>query len=261
MKKILTLILAVILTLLVGCVKVHIEKETVSPTEVTESTEITETTVPATEAVATFDDSKPLIALTFDDGPSANTEKMLDVLKKHNVKGTFFVVGNRIEGSEKTLKRMVKEGHDVGGHSWSHTSLADLKKKDITYQLTKTNDTIFDVTGYKSKIMRPPYGAWNDKVKKVAKKADLALINWNVDTEDWKSKNKKKIAKMIMKDARDGCIVLSHDLYDSTVEAMDIVIPKLKKKGYEIVTVTELLESRGGKIKAGEVYYNRWQAE
>lgn len=247
MKKALLIILSVLILILSGCADMNPE----TPVDALEHSASTATTETATET------PKKKIALTFDDGPNANTIRMLDILEKNNAKATFFVCGWRIEYNEHILKRMADEGNDIGGHSWDHSDLTDMKRKEVRKQIKDTNDAIYEASGYTSHIMRMPYGAWNDTVKSEAKKLDLSLIHWSDDTEDWKSKNPNKIYKWIMKNAEEGDIVLSHDLYDATVEAMEKVIPALIEKGYELVTVTDLLTSDGGEMNPGEVYFYR----
>jgi len=251
MKRLLLLILSALILIFSGCKEMTPE----TPVDALENSTASETV--ATETVPT-EAPKKKIALTFDDGPNErNTVRMLDILKKNNAKATFFVCGWRIEYNEDILKRMAQEGNDIGGHSWDHSDLTDLSKKEVRKQLKDTNDAIYEASGYKPHIMRMPFGAWNDTVKSVAEKLDLSLIHWSDDTEDWKSKNAKKIYRFIMKNAEEGDIVLSHDLYDATVEAMEKAIPALIEQGYELVTVSDLLTSDGGEMNPGEVYFYR----
>lgn len=248
MKKVLLIFLAVLIVVLSGCADMNPE----TPADALEHN--ASETVPTETAT---ESNKPKIAITFDDGPSANTERVLDLLEKNNAKATFFVCGWRIEYNEHILKRMADEGHDIGGHSWDHSDLTDMKRKEVRSQIKDTNDAIYEASGYTSHIMRMPYGAWNDTVKSEAKKLDLSLIHWSDDTEDWKNKNPKKIYKWIMKNAEEGDIILCHDLYDATVEAMEKAIPALIEKGYELVNITDLLTSDGGEMNPGEVYFYR----
>lgn len=248
MKKILLIILSVLIFILSGCKNMTPE----TPVDALENT-VSETV--ATETATKLPKKK--IALTFDDGPNANTIRVLDILEKNNAKATFFVVGWRIEYNEDILKRMADEGNAIGGHSWDHVDLTELSKKDIRRQMRTTNRAIYKASGYESHIMRMPYGFWNDNVKSVAKNLDLSLIHWSDDTEDWSSKNANKIYRSIMKNVEEGDIILCHDLYDATVEAMERVIPALIEQGYELVTVPELLTSDGGEMNPGEVYFYR----
>lgn len=200
---------------------------------------------------------KKLIAITFDDGPSIYTNDVMDTFKKYDSSATFFVVGNRLSGNETTLKRMVKEGHEIGNHSWSHPQLTTLGSASLSKELKNTSQKIKSITGKKPVVLRPPYGSCNTQVKQKAKDLDMAVINWSVDTLDWKTRNKTSVANVIMNQADSGEIVLCHDLYYSTAESMKTVVPQLVAKGYDLVTVTELLESEGGKAQPGQVYFNR----
>lgn len=205
---------------------------------------------------AEIDKTKPMIALTFDDGPSAHTDRLLDIFKSYGGKGTFFVVGNIIDNRADTVKRIVSDGHEIAGHSWNHRQLTSLTQSDIKDQIMSTRAKIYDLTGYDAKLVRPPYGAYNDTVKAVAKEVDVSLINWSVDTLDWKYRDADTVYKAIMEDAYDGAIILCHDLHKTTVDAMERAIPALLEKGYQLVTVSELLEAKGKTIEAGKVYFN-----
>ena len=120
-----------------------------------------------------------------------------------------------------------------------------------------TRAKIYEITGVDCKLVRPPYGACNDEIRDIGKELGVSFINWSVDTLDWKSKNADAVYNEIMKDVGDGHIILCHDLHKSTVDAMEKVVPDLIKKGYQLVTVSELLTCRGGEITAGKVYYKQ----
>ena len=213
--------------------------------------------VPDDGAQQKIDPSKPMVALTFDDGPSTHTDRLLDIFKKNGGKGTFFVVGYMIEGKEDTLKRIAKEGHEIGNHSWNHKQLTTLDEQGITDQIMKTRAKIYEATGIDCHIMRPPYGAFNDAVKAVAAKLGVPFINWSVDTVDWKTKNADAVYNEVMKNVKDGSIILCHDLHKTTVDAMERVIPKLIEEGYQLVTVSELLSYTNEELEAGKVYYKQ----
>ncbi len=204
-----------------------------------------------------YDSDKPMLALTFDDGPSAHTERLLNIFKAHGGKGTFFVVGTSIERNKALLKRMAEEGHEIGNHSWSHPQLTDLGRQDIVSQITRTSDKIYEASGQKCRLVRPPYGSYNDTVQLVGASLGVSYILWSVDTLDWKTKNADAVYNSVMSSARDGAIILVHDLHKTTVDAMEKVVPALLKKGYQLVTVSELLTSDGGKLEPGKVYRKR----
>lgn len=226
------------------------ETEELTETELTENTENNLT-------VTTIDPDKPMVALTFDDGPSKHTAHLLDIFATYGGKGTFFVVGNLIDNRVDTVKRMADEGHEVAGHSWSHRQLTKLTPSELTDQIMTTRAKIFEVTGVDSTVIRPPYGAFNSDVKEVCANLGIVMVNWSLDTLDWKNKNADMVYKAIMEDVKDGAIILCHDLHGTTVEAMERVIPDLIEQGYQLVTVSELLSYSDEEVCAGNVYNKR----
>ncbi len=255
---------------------------TAEPEEITENTENTtpetEEAVTAqpspeetyTEAILTFDPpvkdlpmlsssadvdlTKPMIALTFDDGPSGHTDRLLDIFKEHGGKGTFFLVGGHIDYRPDTVKRITAEGHEIGGHSIDHKELTRLSSAEIVDQLSWTRDKMYEVTGVDSYIVRPPYGSYNDEVKRIAAGLGIVFVNWSVDTLDWKFRNAETVHDKIVDSAYDGAVILCHDIHKTTVDAMETVIPTLIEKGYQLVTVSELLSATHDKLTAGAVY-------
>ncbi|MBC1482715.1 polysaccharide deacetylase family protein [Listeria sp. FSL L7-1509] len=195
------------------------------------------------------------IALTFDDGPSASvTPKVLETLKRNKVKATFFVLGSQALQNPGLVKRELNDGHQVGSHSWDHPQLTKLSKKEVYDQVLKTQKVIFDQTGYFPTTVRPPYGAVN---KEVAEEMGLPIIQWSVDTEDWKNKNPKIITSKIMASASDGAIVLMHDIHSTTEASLDKTIKLLKKQGYQFVTINELFSE---KLQVGKQYFDESEA-
>ena len=201
------------------------------------------------------DPDKPMIALTFDDGPSAHTDRLLDIFARYGGKGTFFVLGNLVDSRKSTVKRIVKEGHEIGNHSWNHRQMTNLGTQEIKDQIMMTRAKIYDVAGVDTLIVRPPYGACNDTVKAVGESVGVSFVNWSVDTLDWKSKNASAVYKEIMNCVHDGAIILCHDLHKTTVDAMETVVPALIEKGYQLVTVSELMEYSDKSLEAGKIYY------
>jgi len=227
------------------------EETTAGTVEQTEETTESETDVaPQTE----IDLNKPVIALTFDDGPSRHTARLLDIFETYGGKGTFFVVGNLIENGEETIIRMAENGHEIGGHSWDHRQLTKLSEEEMNDQLLTTRAKIYEFTGIDSKMIRPPYGSYNDQLKAVCKQNDMYMVNWSVDTLDWKYRDADMLYDTIMSEVKDGAIILCHDLHGSTVDAMERIIPDLIAKGYQLVTVSELLSCGDTEIIAGTVY-------
>lgn len=204
--------------------------------------------------VPVIDPEKPMIALTFDDGPSSSaTNRILDVLREYHSRATFFVVGNRLRNYPEVLQRIVSERSEIGSHTYNHKSLSLLKASEIRKELSAVDEYLVELLGQEAVTLRPPYGAINDLVKKTVNKP---MIYWSVDTEDWKSRNTKAIVNNVIGKVKDGDIVLFHDLYDTTAAAIEIIVPKLIKEGYQIVTVSELFEAKGITLEGGNVYYN-----
>lgn len=195
---------------------------------------------------------KKLIALTFDDGPSyATTPRLLDILKNKGVKATFFVIGGRAQAAPDVLQREEVEGHVVGSHTMGHV---DLSKMDIGMirQDGKEMQGVFQgVLGHNVGLTRPPYGAINDTVKVGV---GQPLVIWSIDPEDWKVKDAEMVRRHIVEKAFDGAIVLMHDIYESTVDAVEMVIDDLRSAGYEFVTVPEMAKMRGVVLENGGVY-------
>ena len=198
--------------------------------------------------------NQKVVALTFDDGPNpATTNQALDTLSKYGIKATFFVLGKNVSGNEEILKRMKADGHVIGNHSWSHPVLSKLSLDEAKKQITDTEDAITKVLGSSSKLMRPPYGAITDDIRN---SLDLNFIMWDVDSLDWKSKNEAAILTEIQRQARNGSIILMHDIHAETVNALPKIIDYLKEQGYHFVTVPEMLNSR---LKSHELFYDRDQ--
>jgi len=203
-----------------------------------------------------IDPTRPMLALSFDDGPSAKTSLILDLLEQYGARATFFTIGNLVNSHGATVKRAVSIGCEVAGHSWDHKNLSKLSESEIKGQLLDTRSVIEENTGLALPFFRPPYGAVSDTLRSVSRELGFALINWNVDPMDWDTRDADLIFNAIMHDARNGSLILSHDIYGATAEAMSRVIPALIAEGYQLVTVTELLNHKHGALEAGKVYYN-----
>lgn len=190
--------------------------------------------------VAKIDPSKKVIALTFDDGPSNKpTKKILKALKKNNGHATFFVLGERVQYYPSIIQQTIEEGHEIGNHSWDHPLLTKMKKKKALKEFQDTDDLIKEITGRESTLIRPPYGAIQNELKK---ELDKEIVLWTIDPEDWKQPTKKKIVEKVMKEAKDESIILLHDIYDKSADAAVEIIEKLTKEGYQLVTISQLRE-------------------
>lgn len=199
---------------------------------------------------------KKLVALTFDDGPSQYTGKLLDALKKYNAKATFFVVGSRIGGDSSTalLGRMEAEGHVVGNHSQNHKNLKYLSASGVASEMYTAAERIKKAIGHYPVVMRCPGGNYNSTVQAYAKSINVPIIQWSMDTIDWRDRNKATILSRAKSGIKNGSIVLMHDLYSTTVDAAIELIPYLQQQGYTLVTVPELLAVKYGTIEPGKVY-------
>ncbi|MBR2751369.1 MAG: DUF4214 domain-containing protein [Clostridiales bacterium] len=195
-----------------------------------------------------------VIALTWDDGPNAPvTNRILDVLEKYGAHGTFFVVGNRCRTYRSCLIREVNLDCEIGNHTWDHTSLTKLSADGIRSQISQANDAVFNITGIRPKIMRPVGGAFNNTVRN---NVGMPMIIWSVDTNDWKYRNAQHVIDEVLSHARDGEIVLMHDLYTTTADAVEVIVPELIARGYTLVTVSELAEYRGVEMENGGAYFS-----
>ncbi|MBE5928522.1 MAG: hypothetical protein E7267_04005 [Lachnospiraceae bacterium] len=200
----------------------------------------------------TIDPDKPMIALTFDDGPNTSTTgSILDTLETHNARATFFVVSSRLPAHYDASNRALSIGCEIGSHSYSHKMLNKLKTKQIKKEFKRSKKIIKKYTGNTFSLIRTPYG---DTDRRVLKNTDYPVVLWSVDSLDWKAKNSKVIVNRVMKNAKDGDIILLHDLYTNTAEAVKEIVPALISQGYQLVTVSEMMEAKGIKLKNGHTY-------
>lgn len=193
---------------------------------------------------------KRCVALSFDDGPGLPTPRLLDTLKHHKVPATFFLVGQMVKWRPKTAARITREGHEVGVHGWNHADLRRLKPKDLTWQLHRTRQLIEDATGVRPTLARPPYGATNKQVLRAERQAGLAEVLWNLDTSDWKIRNAGHVRRSVLDHVKRNTVVLMHDIRPTTVDAIAVMVRELKRRGFTLVTVTQLF----GSTKPGASY-------
>lgn len=181
----------------------------------------------------------PEVALTFDDGPSPKyTPLLLDGLKERNVRATFFLLGQNVKENQELVQRMQAEGHLLGNHTYNHVQLNKIPETTARQEILKTNNEIYEATGKYPEYMRPPYGAWKKNMELCV---EMLPVFWDIDTLDWKSQNVDAILKAVGEEPEDGSIILMHDEYQTSVEAALLLIDRLKEKGYEFVTVDELI--------------------
>lgn len=199
-----------------------------------------------------IDKNKKMVALTYDDGPSIYTPRILKTLKENNSVATFFVVGNRVPMYSDTVKKAYGMGCEIGNHTYEHKILTRADAAGIRNQVSRTNAAVKKITGTDPIVMRPPGGAVNNMVKS---QTGMPMILWSIDTLDWRTRNAASTKTAVLDHVKDGDIVLMHDLYEATANASTTIIPTLVERGYQLVTVSELAECRGG-MKDGCLYYS-----
>ena len=188
-----------------------------------------------------IDIHKKVVALTYDDGPHASvTPKLLETLKKYDAKATFFMLGQNVVANPSIVKEVHEAGHEIANHSWNHPQLTRLSQGEVKKQIEDTQNAIAKLIGEKPHHLRPPYGAFNQNVKDVAKGMNIEL--WDVDTLDWKTRNKDSVVSEILKHTKDGSVVLMHDIYMTSEQATEEAMKTLKAQGYQFITVSELKE-------------------
>ena len=184
-------------------------------------------------------EESPRIALTFDDGPTARyTPILLDGLKKRNIRASFFLIGENIEGNEDILLQMRKDGHLIGNHTWDHVQLDKIPAEKARLEIEKTNNRIYEASGIYPSYVRPPFGAW---IKDMELSVTMLPVFWDVDTLDWQSKNIDSILSIAQKQVHDGSIILMHDGYQTSVDAALKIADLFTEKGYVFVTADQLL--------------------
>ena len=216
--------------------------------------------VPAGAAAQVMEEEQteqhPLIALTFDDGPRrSTTTQLLDGLSQRGVKATFFLIGKQIPDNEDIVRRMDEEGHQIGIHTYDHVQLTGLNRADFDAQVDKTRQLLKSILGHNDFLLRPPYGMHDAGVRAMA---GCPIILWSIDPEDWGDQNADREVAHIVENARDGSIILLHDIYPASVQAALRVVDALHEQGYLFVTIEELFAARGIQLQAGEVYWNAY---
>ncbi len=194
---------------------------------------------------------KKLVALTFDDGPyRETTTRLLDILKEKDVKATFFELGNRMLAAPEVSVRAVDEGHEVESHSVSHAILSKLSRGEVAADYERMKEIFSEVLGCEPQYLRPPYGAMSSSVRSLP----IVLMGWTVDSRDWESRDPAAILAEVQRMSFDGAVILMHDIYDTTVDAVGPMIDWLRGQGYEFVTIEEMVQARGRELKPGILY-------
>lgn len=185
------------------------------------------------------EEERPKLAITFDDGPNPEwTPALLDGLKQRGVKASFFVIGEKAQSNPDIILRMVREGHVVGNHTFTHVQLTGLTQQQACAEITKTNEVLKEIMGSSPIYIRPPFGSWNEELECGV---SMFPVMWTIDTLDWTTSDADKVVNKAVSQAKAGSIILLHDNYESSVQAALRIIDILQKKGFEFVTVEELM--------------------
>ena len=199
-----------------------------------------------------IDPSRPMVALTFDDGPQPSVgNRIMDCLAQYGGKATFFMVGERVGSYKTEVQRMVAEGHEVANHTMNHKYLQKLGAAQIQAQVNQGNDAIQAACGVRPTLLRLPGGNHNATV---VANAGMPMIQWNVDTLDWKTRNADKTVAAVLNHVKDGYIILMHELYGATGDAVARIVPELYNSGFQMVTVSQMAAAKGRTLEAGKLY-------
>lgn len=216
------------------------------------------TTTPTAKAKASKSKNKSsektadkYVALTFDDGPSSFTNRLLDCLEANNSKATFFMVGKEIDSFPDEVKRMESLGCELGNHTYSHVDLTTLAPEDMSAEIAGVDEDLVNLVGHGATVLRPPYGNINDSVRSTV---GTPMILWSIDTLDWETQDASQITEAVMSQVQDGSIILMHDIFSTSVDAAEIFIPKLIEEGYQLVTIHELAKIKGTELTTGIAY-------
>lgn len=193
------------------------------------------------------------VAVTFDDGPGGHTARLLDALKQYDVKATFFVQGQFVEKYPDLIRRMHQEGHQVANHTYSHAYLSKVDETTRRLQLSKASDAIEKVLGFRPTLMRPPGGYRSQAVYQEAGRQGMATVFWDIDTADWKYKEKDYLYHYLLNHTNKGKIILMHDIHKTTVDGFIRALPVLLDRGFTFVTVDQLVS-----LSPGDVYPSYW---
>jgi peptidoglycan-N-acetylglucosamine deacetylase len=191
--------------------------------------------------------STPYVAMTFDDGPHPqNTPRLLDMLRARNIKATFYVIGGNVDRYPHIVRRTVAEGHEIGNHTYTHRKLTSLSDSDVKIEMRRTEDAIVRAAGVKPRTMRPPYGALLTRQRDlIFGNFNYPTIMWSVDPNDWKRPGASVVTSRILSGAHNGAIILAHDLHAPTVDAMPKTFDGLLSRGFQFITVSQLLAQKG----------------
>lgn len=200
-----------------------------------------------TGAVPRVDDCSNCVALTYDDGPGAETNRLLDTLRDRDAHASFMTVGTNAAANAGPLKRMQAEGHTIGNHTENHPQLSALDDATIGAEIDQASDTIEHATGQRPQWLRPPYGDTADNVSRVAGERGMSLALWSIDTRDWATRDAGATCQATVDQAQPGAIVLMHDIHASSVDAVNCILDGLESKGLRAASLDEMIpDSRPG---------------
>lgn len=199
-----------------------------------------------------YSKDKKVVAITFDDGPSSKyNAKFLDVLARNKAHATFFMVGTMMQTCQKCVLDTYQSGNEVASHTYNHLNMKTSSIEDVNASIKKTDDLFYQITNDHIEYVRPPYGAYN---KTTLENVDYPLILWNLDTEDWRYHDVDHIVNYVMENVSDGSIILMHELYETSLQALEILLPKLYAEGYQVVSVGELASLKDRVLEAHHAY-------
>lgn len=213
---------------------VSLEIKDLSYSKVKKNKAKSKTKIPESKII---DPNKPAIALTFDDGPSKYTEEIINILKYYDVNASFFILGNKVVDYQSILQKSIENGNELGNHSYNHKWLSRLSINELINQIEKTQTVIKDNLNYTPRYLRPTYGSITNQIRK---NSNLEIVLWTVDTRDWKYHDINQIITRATKNIKNGDIILMHDIFKRTADAVKKIIPILKEQGFQFVTVSEL---------------------
>ena len=220
---------------------------------------VTENGTVVADTIRELDPDKPMIALTFDDGPHyQQTPRLLELLEQYDARSTFFILGDRshfTEANKETVKLVAEAGHEIASHTYSHKDLKTLTLEQLTDEIVKARENLYALTGEYPTFVRPPYGSYNTQTKEYSY---APLITWNLDSKDWSFRDAQMVVDHVLSEAGDGKIVLMHDIHWFTVDAMEQLLPELISRGYQIVTVRELFYYKNVELENGKVYHSSY---
>jgi len=198
---------------------------------------------------------QPVVAMTFDDGPHPSlTPKLLDILKERNIKCTFFLIGQNVKAYPQIVRRMIAEGHEIGAHTYTHCSLTSRSDAQIRSELQRSEEVLMAAANYRPQLIRPPYGAINTRIKQLMfSEFGYSTIMWSVDPQDWRRPGVSVVTSRLVTGAQPGAIMLAHDIHPPTLQAMPAMFDQLLAKGYQFVTVSQLMNMEKASMPVGVV--------